>query len=346
MGHATPWNPSTARSTKTPCRCLAAVWQDVSVCGRDPELLHKLCGALDTELPPGRQRGSPAQADARASTAPVAVPETQAVTVARTRSSGGRIHDPTVDPAAHIQTDREAFRDPLPPGPCVAGDAEFGMDVAKTGAPGHAKGRGGHRPLEEIRVAEYKKKPEDLGPISSSSTKAGSSSFLTSARPGRLSARPPSLDTAIGEIEFPPSPPSPCPPRASVLDFTSVSTQPTSPAWRSSVSCAISCGICAGRSCSCGTAARSTGASSSVSFSNSTHGSGSIAFRLTPRNSTRTNLSGTTPSAHYPMARPEISPNCGTASTALSIAFETPSGCCRHASRHLTSRGRKPGYIH
>src|SRR2546423_4173635 len=52
MGHATPWNPSTARSTKTSSRSSAAGWQDVPVCGRDAERFDKLRGALGPGLSP------------------------------------------------------------------------------------------------------------------------------------------------------------------------------------------------------------------------------------------------------------------------------------------------------
>src|SRR4249920_1106228 len=78
MGHATPWNLSTAGGTKTSSRSFAAGWQDVPVCGRDAERFDKLRGALGPGLSP-RWSSSPAgQTNARASATVVQVAKTQA----------------------------------------------------------------------------------------------------------------------------------------------------------------------------------------------------------------------------------------------------------------------------
>ncbi len=327
LGYATPWNPSATRSAKASCCSFTANWQDVSICGRDLERIDKLCGALGPEISPRWEKRSAVQAGARATAAvnPVTEAETTAIVGARLSRRG--IHDGSVDPAAYRQTDPEAFRDPLPPGPRVAGDDESGMDVPEAGAPSHTERRGSHRPLEEIRVAAYKKKLEDLGPISCFSTKAGFSSSLTSARPGRRSVRPRSSGTATGGIGFLPFLRSPYPPRGSVWGFTSDFTRPTSRAWKLSDSCVTSSGTCEGRSYFCGMEAPSTGASSSRSFCADTSGSMCIGSRLIPQRSTRTSSSGPRPRMHCPMVRRKTSPNSDAGSAAQSIVFETRSDC-------------------
>ena len=346
MGHATPWNPSaTGSAPMSSCRS-AASRQNVSVCRGNSECLDQLCGTLGPELSPGWDSRSAAQANAWASAVVVPVAQAQAAATAGEGRSSGGIHDRPVDSAADCQADREAFRDSLPPGPCVAGDDESGMDVPEAGTPGHAERRGSHRPLENIRVATYKKKPEDLGPISYSSTKAGSSSSLTSARPGPRSGIRRSSGTATSEIESLPSPLSLFPHRASGLDFTSVFTAPTSRGWRSLDSCATFSGICADPLCSSGMVAPSTGASSSRSFCANTSDSMCIGSRPMPQSSTRTSSCGRKPKAPWPTVRPRTSRNLGAGFAARSIASEIPSAFFGLAFTLLTYRGHDDGYIH
>ena len=247
MGHATPWNLSTARSTKTASRSSAAGWQDVPVCGRDAERFDKLRGALGPGLSP-RWGSSPAgQTNAGAPATVVQVAKAQAPATVGARCWRSGLYDRAMDSAANCQADRETFRDSLSLRSCMASDDGSKMDMAEAGASSHAEKRASHRTLEEAAVAGVKKKPKDLGPISYSSTKADSSSSLTCARLGRRSAIPRSSDTATPGSGFLPSPQSPSPHRASGLDFTSVSIAPILREWRSSASCVTFCATCADR---------------------------------------------------------------------------------------------------
>lgn len=179
-GHETPRNPPAAPDAKRASHRPASVRQDLSIHSRDPECFNKFGGALGSSPSQGWLESAPAQACSWASAAADSATEAPLVAVAGKGFPVRRICHRPVDPAAHSQADRETFRDTLSSRPCVAGDAGLGLDVSEAGAAGSATGRESHRALEETRVAAYKKKPENLGPISSSSTKADSSSSLVS----------------------------------------------------------------------------------------------------------------------------------------------------------------------
>src|SRR6266478_4348934 len=163
MGHATPWNLSTARSTKTASRSSAAGWQDVPVCGRDAERFDKLRGALGPGLSP-RWGSSPAgQTNAGAPATVVQVAKAQAPATVGARCWRSGLYDRAMDSAANCQADRETFRDSLSLRSCMASDDGSKMDMAEAGASSHAEKRASHRTLEEAAVAGVKKKPQDLG---------------------------------------------------------------------------------------------------------------------------------------------------------------------------------------
>ena len=182
MGHETPRNPRAAPDAKGAGHRPASVRQDLSINSRDPECFNQFGGALGASPSQGWRESAPAQACAWAAADADTATEAPLVAVAGQGAAVRRICDRPVDPAAHRHADRETFRDTLSSRPCVAGDAGLGLDVSEAGAAGAATGRERHRALEDTRVAADKKKPKDLGPISSSSTKAASSSSLTSAR--------------------------------------------------------------------------------------------------------------------------------------------------------------------
>ena len=346
MGHATPWNLSATRSTKTSSLSSAAVWQDVPVCGRDAERFDKLRGALGPRLSP-RWGSSPAsQTDARAPTTVVQLAKAQTPATVGARCWRSGLYDRAMDSAANCQADRETFRDSLSLRSCVASDDGFKMDVAEARAPRHAEKRASHRTLEEKAVARVKKKPKDLGPISCSSTKADSFSFLTCARPGHRSAIPRSSDTATRGSGFLPSPQSLSPHRASGLDFTSVSIAPILREWRSSASCVTSSGTCADRWCCSGMAAPSTGASSSKSSFANTSGSMCIDFQPMPQSSIPMSLCGPKPRALWPMVHQRTSSSLDVGSAALSIASGALNGFFGLAFTPQSSLGPEGLYIH
>lgn len=346
MGHATPWNPSTVRNPKTSGHVLAEGWQDLSVGGCNPERLDKLRGALGPGLSQRRRGRTPTQASAGPSSASVPVSETQAAAPAGARCRGGGIFDAALDSPANCQSNREAFRDCLSPWPRVAGDDGPEMDVAEAGAPRHAEGRGGHRTLEEASVAPDKKKPEDLGPTSHSSMKAASSSYRTSARLGLRWAKPRSSGIAINATAFPQSLPLPYPHRASDWGFTSVSTPPILPEWRSSDSCATFCVTCADRLCCSGMAAPFTDASSSRSSFIRINGSIRIGSQHTLRRSIRMNSFGLKPRTPWPMGAPRTWTSSVDNFTALCIVSETHSDFFGPAFMLQNCRGHNSGYIH
>lgn len=346
MEHETLWNSSTAGGTQTAGHRLTSGWPDLPIRGRDSECVHKLGSALGSELPGRWSKGSAVQACARTAASIVARAATGVVTAFKTRTSGGWLHNGSVDPTAYSETDSEALWDSLPPGPCLASDGEFTMDMAEAGTPGHAEKRASHRTLEEEAVARVKKKPKDLGPISYSSTKADSFSSPTCARPGRRSAIPRSLDTATGGTGFLPSPQSPSPHRASGLDFTSVSTATTLRGWRSSASCVTSSGTCADRWCCSGMAAPSTGASSSRSSFANTSDSMCIDFQPMPQSSIPMSLCGPKPRALCPMVHQRTSLSLDVGSAALSIASGALNGFFGPAFTLRNSLGPEWRYIH
>lgn len=338
-GHATPGNPSTVRSAKTSSGRAAGGWQDVPVCSRHAERFDKFGGALGARVSPRRGSSPAAQTDTRPPTTDVQGTKTQAPRTVGAWSWRSRLHHGTMDSAAYCQADPETFRDSLSRRSCVAGDDGFKLDMAEAGAPGHAEKRASHRTMEAAGVAGVKKKPEDLGPISSSSTKAASSSSLTCVRLGRRLATPRSSDTATAGSEFRLSPPSPSPRRASGLDFTSVSTEPILPEWRSSDSCVTSCAICAGRLYCSGMAAPSTHASSSSSSFANTSGSMYIDFQPMPQNSTPMSLCGAKPNTLWQTVRQRTSLSSDATSVALSIASATLSAFFGHAFTLRSYRG-------
>ena len=175
MGHTTPWNFSTTRSTKTLSLSSATGWQDVPVSGRDFERFDKLGGALGARLSSRWGSGPAAQTNAWATATVVQVAKAQAPATVGARCRRSGIYNRAMDSAANCQADRETFRDFVSLRSCVASDDGSKMDVAEAGTPSHAEKRASHRALEKEGVARVKKKPKDLGPISYSSTKADSS---------------------------------------------------------------------------------------------------------------------------------------------------------------------------
>ena len=346
MGNETPWIPRATTDAKRAGHRPASVRQDLSINSRDPEFLNKFGGTLGAGSSQGWIESVATQTCSWTSAAAGATTEAPTLAVADKGFPVRRIYDGPLDPSAHIQVDRETFRDTLPSRPRVAGDAGLGMDLSEAGAAGFAAGRESHRSLEEKHLAAFKKKPENLGPISSFSTRAASSSSLTSVKPGRPSGRLRFSSRTISGIGFPSSPASPCPHPENVSDCISASTRATSQAWRSSDSCATFCGTCVARWCFSGMAAQSTGASSSeISFATISDFK-FIVFPPMLQNSIQMSSSGPRQNTLSPTVLPRTLQRSERSCAVLSTEFAGPRNCCGPASTPLVSHGHVARYIH
>ena len=346
MGHETPRKPRTAPDPTKAGHCPASIRENLSIDSDDSEFFDKFGGALGPGPSQGRCESAPPKTCSWASTDADIAAEAPPVALVGQGLPVRRIHNRPVDSAARSQTDRKTFWDALSSRTCVAGAPGIGLDLPEAGEARPTAGRKSYCALEETRLAAHKKKPKDLGAISYSSTKADFSSSLMSAGPGRQSGRPRFSNTAIAGIGFPSSPASPCPHPESISVFTSDFTRTISPAWRSLDSCGIFYDICADRSCSFGTEARFTGASSFVSSSSGISG---FTFIVSPRmlqSSIPMNSSGPKQSTLYPMAHRRILLRSERNCADLSTASAGPRNCCGPVSMRPIYHGHGPRYIH
>lgn len=83
-----------------------------------------------------------------------------------------RLYHGPLDPKTRGASDRGAVWHPLPLQPHVAPPSRIGLEHPEAGQARPGTGREGHRPLEALRLAAYKKRPNSLGPTWSFSTKA------------------------------------------------------------------------------------------------------------------------------------------------------------------------------
>src|SRR3989338_5510739 len=121
----------------------------------------------------------------------------------------------SVDPATHLPNNPSAFRRDVSSMPCVETLDQPGFKLSEARATGFAAQRGSDCPLEAPEMASDKKKPKCWEPTSSSSTKVGSCSSLTSSGPGRSVGRRRSSATSTNMTAFRPSTPSQSLPRGS-----------------------------------------------------------------------------------------------------------------------------------
>lgn len=339
-GHETPRNASAAGRPKTTCDRPVTRWQNLSVGRCNGKRVPELCRALGAELSKGRQEGPSPQVGERAPAALVGSAEANIAEASDGWADRCGLLNGPLDLASDRSADRKAFSTTLSSGPHLEDDAEHGVDVAEAGAQSHPERREGDRPLEEERLAAYKKKPEDFGRISPSSMKADFSSSRMSARRGGRSERPPFFVTATNGIGFPLSPPSPYPRNGVGSDCTFVFTPRTSPASKSFDSCAFSCDRSRATSFSSGTVVPSTGVSSSGSSCKDTSGFTYIASRRTHPKSIPTSSCGQRQSMRFRMQRLKTSRNSVPNSDRRFIAFETPSHCSGPAFMLRLCHGR------
>lgn len=179
----------------------------------------------------------------------------------------------------------------------------IGLELPEACEAGAGEGRKGHRPLETLSMAAYKKKPKDLVPTWSFLTKAGSFWCRTWSGLGLLRGKRRNCDALDDGGRFLPSPLSAFPPSVSgwhsMRGF--IATRISSPL-RSCVFSDISSNTSVGRWCFSGTLECRTKESWLKTFWESMRAFGFFAFRAMPRNSIRMSMCGASSSARWPIA--------------------------------------------
>jgi hypothetical protein len=339
MRHETLWNSSTTGITETTCRGLVEGGQNVSICGCNAKRIIEFGCALGSKLSERWKGGAPTKASPRTTTSIIASAETQAVAPVGARPAGRRIFHGFVDSATDKQIDRETFRSPLSSWPCVADNDELKMDMAEARTSCRREKRSSHCPVEETQVAQYKKKPENLEPISHFSTKVDFSSSLTSVRRGHPLDRLLSSATLIGGHEFLLSPPSPYPQGDIGLDCISVFIPAPLQGWKSLNSCVISYAISQDPSCFCGMEELFISGSLCKTSSINTAASTFIGFQRMPRNLTRMSLFGQKQNGISQTALQRMFQNSAEDAVNRSIASETRNNFSVLVSRPRIYRG-------
>lgn len=236
----------------------------------------------------GRQAGSGPAAQVDGPTMP-----TIAATVAE-RGQGIWLSQRALDLEAHGHGDMVGVPGALSPLARVEGLAEPALELSGAGTPGHPARRTSDCALEALQVAGHKKKPEDLAPISRSSTRAAFCSSPRVVGPGRLRARHRSSSTATNMTASRRWPSSRCRPSASTRGCMLPSSRSTSPRCTWLPFCGSFCATCGATSSSSGIKGRFTRGPRLQRSRELTLASISKSSRPTPPNSTLSSSSGTT----------------------------------------------------
>lgn len=340
-GYETPRHTSTARSPEATSHRAPSGRKNVSVGGSNIERFHQLRCPLGPSASQGRKGFLASPAHSGEASATLSIPEGPVGPEPGCWPVDGRLFHRRMDAVSNRTPDCPGVPDSLPSRACMAADDAIGLDMPETSAAGAGTRRSGHRSLETLPMAAYKKTPFAGKRIWFSSTKVGSCSSRTSLTPGHPGGRP--LDSGIG-IDDSASRPSPLLPSllpGAAWDFMPGFTTPTSPDSKSSLSCGTSFDTCGVTWSCCGTAARSIGIPSSAPFVRDIRVSMFIPSRLMLRNSTRMNSSGPRPSGLYPTRPPEISQTSGEGCIGQSEKPEPPKRCFGLASTLRISPGRK-----
>src|SRR3989338_528167 len=189
MGHETPWNTATVGDATFVCR--KVVEEGAAPVHRCPGrgLLREQRLPVVAVFPKKGREWIAARSGHR--TPPEADPGTEAKADAYSLAQclGRRIRHGPLDPGTNRGGNPAALWGGLSPLPRLEAVARAGLVLPEARDQGAGERRGSDRALEALPVAAYKKKPKDLGAISSFSTRAGSSCFPTSVGPGHLKDR-------------------------------------------------------------------------------------------------------------------------------------------------------------
>lgn len=174
LGHETPRSPSPAGEAPPASHRVVAIRQTASVGSRQAGCVAEFCGPVAAGVPQVRSAWSETAPDAWTPGTPVS--RTEAATGPRPSEepAENRLFHGPLDAEPGAPRNRGALWHPLLAPQCVEDIDPPGVELSKAGEASPRKGREGNRPLEALPLAPYKKKPKDLAPTWSSSTKAAS----------------------------------------------------------------------------------------------------------------------------------------------------------------------------
>ena len=299
--HATPWKPEATRKATPTGDRIAETRMEAVGGSQEDRLFSKLRVPMATGVrEEGRSRAF-VQTGSRKTPQAFHPPEAR---IDPDSFKGGpklRVHHRSLDPEASGGSDRAEVWSPLPSASCVAGLDRPGVELPETREAGAGAGRGGHRPLETISLAIYKKTPQSLGPTWCFWMSLAFCSSPASVGRGRQEGKLPSCNapaTGARSRRF----------RRSVFlrrgdglpsmpISTPIKTSKTAK-WRSFWD--ICSSTCEGRSFSCGITAGCIEGMPSENASVNTLACIPNDFPIMPRNSIRRSLFGTILSALWP----------------------------------------------
>lgn len=183
--HATLWKPGAAR--KAAAARHRAAEKGMEPVGRGRQ--DRLFGQFGVLMARGGPQAGRSRVEGQAGTRQTFEVDSMAETGVGSDSRDGSLalwlfHGP-VDDTPSGGGDRKAVRDRLPPQSSVANPERLGLELPEAPDSGAGKGRRGHRALEAVPVAPYKKRPKNLAPIWPSSMRAASCWFPTLPEHGR-----------------------------------------------------------------------------------------------------------------------------------------------------------------
>lgn len=281
-------------------RRLVASRANIPCRGADAGSILEFGGSLVASVPPPGETWTTVEAGSRQAASVASAAEEGVGEGTAARAIGRRVLHRCMDVATNRGRDSQAFWRSLPSRTCMEIVARgFGMELSEAGTAGQRTGRRGHRTLEAVQVAPYKKRRAQLVPIWPFWMKADSSLSRMSARHGGRAGIRLAHVIATDMIGSPRSRSSPSRQFASDSDCSFIFTSPISRLQRSSSSCAPCFDISAARSCCCGMAVPFTGAPTSKPSCVLIPDCTPNAFPLTPRNSIPMNSSGPKPNANW-----------------------------------------------
>ena len=235
-----------------------------------------------------------------------------------------RLCQRSVDPETYRPGDSQRVRRKVSPQPCLASAASLQLVLPGSRTPRPTARRAGHRSLESVSLAAYKKRPFDLGPIWPFWMKAAFCLSRHAVGLGDHGGRLPSSAITTNMTASRPWPPLPSRRSASMWAFMFAFSRTTSKLCTWPPSCGNCCIICGGTLSSFGTRGASTGVRTWPNCGGTTRDSISSGSPAMPRNSIPPSRSGMISRDTQPTACPATAKISATAFMPTPGAFVVP----------------------